>query len=174
MNKIFCNHCGKEVKGIDVNELAYGNCFYDYETHKFIGYGCVLCKKCWNKRNQIHINLDRKFLNMVEEETDIDIKDTMIPEECSQCLFVKLSPTGESLICDRTLSRVPWDGKPFDCPFNGVQESYGRLIDADALPISTAVSLDGKPYQYIHIDNIKAAPTIIPASKKEKVNIYDG
>lgn len=35
-----------------------------------------------------------------------------------------------------------------------------RLIDADALTISTAVPLDGKPYQYVHIDNIKAAPTV--------------
>lgn len=45
---------------------------------------------------------------------------------------------------------------------------HGRLIDADALTISTAVPLDEKPYQYVHIDNIKAAPTIIPASKEGK------
>ncbi len=45
---------------------------------------------------------------------------------------------------------------------------HGRLIDADALTISTAVPLDEKPYQYDHIDNIKAAPTIIPASEKEE------
>ena len=42
---------------------------------------------------------------------------------------------------------------------------HGRLIDADALTISTAVPLDGKPYRYVHIDNIKDAPTIIPASE---------
>jgi len=44
---------------------------------------------------------------------------------------------------------------------------HGRLIDAGALTISTAVPLDEKPYQYVHIDNIKAAPTIIPASEEE-------
>ncbi len=89
-----------------------------------------------------------------------------MPKRCSECFFAKLSPTGESLICDRILSKVPWDERPFDCPFSEVQEPHGRLIDADALPISTAVSLDGKPYQYVHIDNIKAAPTIISASKE--------
>lgn len=47
-----------------------------------------------------------------------------------------------------------------------IHEPHGKLIDADALPISTAVPLDGKPYQYVHIDNIKAAPFIIPASKE--------
>lgn len=44
---------------------------------------------------------------------------------------------------------------------------HGRLIDADALTISTAVPLDGKPYQYVHIDNIKGAPTVIEAEEEE-------
>ena len=43
---------------------------------------------------------------------------------------------------------------------------HGDLIERDALTISTAVPLDGRPYQYVHVDNIKAAPTIIPASGK--------
>ena len=43
---------------------------------------------------------------------------------------------------------------------------HGRLIDADALKISTAVPLNWKPYRYAHIDNIEAAPTIIPASEE--------
>lgn len=42
---------------------------------------------------------------------------------------------------------------------------HGDLIDRDALTISTAVPIDGKPYQYVHIDNIKDAPAIIPADK---------
>lgn len=66
MSKTFCSHCSKEIKGIDINELAYDDCFYDYDIHKFIGYGYVLCKKCWNERNQVHIDLDMKFLNMTE------------------------------------------------------------------------------------------------------------
>lgn len=43
---------------------------------------------------------------------------------------------------------------------------HGRLIDADALPVSTAVPLNGKSYKYVHIDNISIAPTIIPADIK--------
>ena len=45
---------------------------------------------------------------------------------------------------------------------------HGRCIDVDTLTISTAVPLDGKPYQYVHIDNIKTAPTIIEAEEKDK------
>ena len=45
---------------------------------------------------------------------------------------------------------------------------HGDLIDRDVLTISTAVPLDGKPYQYVHIDNIKAAPVVIPAEEDEE------
>ena len=51
-----------------------------------------------------------------------------------------------------------------DCPLVPVLP-HGRCIDADALAISTAMQLDGEPYQYVHIDNIKGAPTIIPAEE---------
>lgn len=43
---------------------------------------------------------------------------------------------------------------------------HGRLIDADVLPTSTAVPLDGEPYQYVHINNIKNALTIVPEDKE--------
>ena len=43
---------------------------------------------------------------------------------------------------------------------------HGDLIDRDELSISTAVPLDGKSYQYIHIDNIKNALTVIQAEKE--------
>lgn len=54
-------------------------------------------------------------------------------------------------------------------------QPHGRLIDADALAISTAVPIDGKPYQYVHIDNIKASPTIIPAEiiSENEIKIID-
>lgn len=55
-----------------------------------------------------------------------------MPTKCSECLFAKLSPTGESLICNYMLSRVSWDERPFDCPLTEVQP-HGRLIDADEL-----------------------------------------
>ena len=44
---------------------------------------------------------------------------------------------------------------------------HGDLIERDKLAISTAVPLDEKPYQYVHIDNIKAAPVVIPAEEGE-------
>lgn len=44
---------------------------------------------------------------------------------------------------------------------------HGDLIERDALTISTAVPLDGKSYQYVHIDNIKGASIIIPASEED-------
>ena len=64
----------------------------------------------------------------------------------------------------------------YECCQNGTRPSWcplvtvpphGRCIDVDALTTSTAVPIDGKPYQYVHIDNIKAAPTIIPAEEGE-------
>ena len=54
-----------------------------------------------------------------------------MPETCSDCLLAKLSATGESLICNYMLSKVPWDEKPFDCPLIEVPTPNGRLIDAD-------------------------------------------
>ena len=53
-----------------------------------------------------------------------------IPKNCSECLLVKLSPTGESLICNYMLSRVSWKERPFDCPLIPVP-AHGRVIDAD-------------------------------------------
>lgn len=58
------------------------------------------------------------------------IKGMEMPTRCGECLLAKLSPTGESLICNYMLSRVPWDERPFDCPLVPVP-SHGRLIDAD-------------------------------------------
>ena len=70
MRKIYCDHCGKEIKGIEINELTCDDCYYDYETCKFVGYGYALCEKCWSERHRAHINLDMKFLNMVEERIE--------------------------------------------------------------------------------------------------------
>ena len=67
MRKTFCDHCGKEIKGVEINELACDDCFFDEEIRKFVGAGYTLCEKCWAERHQAHINLDMKFLNLVEE-----------------------------------------------------------------------------------------------------------
>ena len=67
MRKTFCDHCGKEIKGVEINELDCDDCFFDAETRDFVGAGYTLCEKCWDERHQAHINLDMKFLNLVEE-----------------------------------------------------------------------------------------------------------
>jgi len=104
------------------------------------------------------------------------IKGMEMPKNCGECLLAKLSPTGESLICNYMLSRVPWDERPFDCPLVPVP-LHGRLIDADALieamarmvpwaitdPTANAF-LDGLSAAY---NAIQAAPTIIEAEEGE-------
>ena len=67
MRKTFCDHCCKEIKGLDINELDCDDCFFDSETRKFVGEGYTLCEKCLVERHQLHINLDMNFLNIVEE-----------------------------------------------------------------------------------------------------------
>ena len=42
---------------------------------------------------------------------------------------------------------------------------HGRLIDADELPVSTAVPFDHASYEYVSLYNIKIAPTIIEAEE---------
>lgn len=67
MRKTFCDHCGKELKGPEINELDTDDCFFDFENREFIGVGLTLCEKCWAERHQAHIDLDMKFLRLIEE-----------------------------------------------------------------------------------------------------------
>ena len=105
----------------------------------------------------------------------IYIKGMEIPKNCGECLLAKLSPTGESLICNYILSRVSWEEIPFDCPFIPVPE-HGRLIDADAFERHECNGCDGAcealPCDCTNCDaecrcdfmlDIHSAPTIIPA-----------
>ncbi len=98
----------------------------------------------------------------------IYIKDMEMPESCRDCHFCAGQANTGYGVC--AWCRV--DGKARDaytrqdCPLVPVPEPHGKLIDVDTLPISTAVPLDGRPYQYVHIDNIKAASIIIPASEE--------
>lgn len=90
------------------------------------------------------------------------IKGMEMPENCGECLLAKLSPTGESIYCNYSLSTVPWDERPFDCPLVPVPE-HGRLIDADALE---ALFWDGQCYFTENIKyKIKNIETIIPADE---------
>lgn len=72
--------------------------------------------------------------------------------------LIVITSDGVALLIDKELTTLE-RSKAIPVP------EHGRLIDADALTISTAVPLNGKPYQYVHIDNIKSAPTIIPAEE---------
>lgn len=67
MRKTFCDHCGKELAGAEINELKCDDCFFDDEIEEFVGAGYTLCEKCWEERERAHINFDMNFLNMVEE-----------------------------------------------------------------------------------------------------------
>lgn len=65
--------------------------------------------------------------------SDVLIRGMEMPTRCGECLLAKLSPTGESIICNYMLSRVSWEERPFDCPLVHVPP-HGRLIaEADAV-----------------------------------------
>ena len=65
MVKYFCDHCGKEIHGNEINELDEEDCFYDhFDTKKLVGFGAILCPDCLDKRIQEHIQLDLNFLNI--------------------------------------------------------------------------------------------------------------
>ena len=106
--------------------------------------------------------------------SDILIKGMEMPKKCSECLLTKLSPTGESLICNYMLSKVSWDEKPFDCPLIELPP-HGDLIDRDVArksirPWSPEDERNGctfdtvKKLMHTMLDR---APTIIPAEKSE-------
>ena len=89
------------------------------------------------------------------------IKGMEMPKNCGECLLAKLSPTGESLICNYMLSRVSWKERPFDCPLIPVPE-HGRLIDADALIRGNGIKEIPEYYEVVC-----NAPTIIEAEESE-------
>ena len=96
-----------------------------------------------------------------------------MPQCCEECRFFawKRGVGQHCAVDDRITFHATLDGfdvgyeRNGECPLVPVLP-HGDLIERDELPISTAVPLDGKPYQYVHIDNIKGAPTIIPAEEE--------
>ena len=99
---------------------------------------------------------------------DILIRDIEMPKEPDE--FIEIAIFGDGKVIQTGESwRNLENGKCYYTSttpekfFNAVPTpSHGDLIDRDKLAISTSVSLDGKPYQYVHIDNIKSAPIVIP------------
>lgn len=102
----------------------------------------------------------------------IYIKDMGMPTRCGRCDMCITEAGGDTDAhkeCCITGAIIDNLGEKMeDCPLVSIPP-HGRCIDADALTISTAVPLDGKPYQYVHIDNIDDAPTIIPAEEASDV-----
>ena len=99
------------------------------------------------------------------------IKGMEMPRSCMLCpLCVEEADPASGEMCMVTGTLMPpcTRERLDNCPLVPVPK-HGRFIDADALTISTAVPLDGKPYRYIHIDNIENAPTIIPADEEKYV-----
>ena len=88
--------------------------------------------------------------------------DVKFPKACEHCHFY------DGLLCCvlDTYIHDP-ENKQEDCPLVPVPP-HVDLIDRNALAISTAVPLDGKPYRYVHIDNIENASTIIPADEPKE------
>lgn len=64
MIQIFCNHCGKGIKGEEIKELTSCDCYVDAETGKVVGSGCTLCAQCMSLREKAHILLDKEFLHI--------------------------------------------------------------------------------------------------------------
>ncbi len=78
-----------------------------------------------------------------------------MPTRCCECLLAKLSPTGESIYCNYSLSTVPWDERPFDCPLVQVPP-HGDLFDITKVKITPS---DDEDIAY----EIDFGNTIIPA-----------
>lgn len=93
------------------------------------------------------------------------IKGMDMPTSCCNCPLAKLSTTGETLFCNYTLSSVPWDDKPFDCPLVPVPE-HGPLIDADAFERRCMFDAGINDMQDV-IYAMRDYPHIIPADKEE-------
>ena len=111
----------------------------------------------------------------------IIIRGMEMPENCSVCPLSKLSPTGESLVCNATLFHVPWDERSEDCPLLPLPEKHGRLVDVDELQ---KVKFHPLPYTHItpsdvHAESYKRgwndaidaitedAPTVVKAEEEE-------
>lgn len=86
------------------------------------------------------------------------VKGMEMPKNCCECFLAKLSPTGESIACNYTLSTVPWDGLADDCPLVHVP-ARGRLIDADALVQDKEINT------FEAVFAVAKAPTIIQAEE---------
>ena len=101
----------------------------------------------------------------------IYVKDIELPKEPDEMIELAIFGDGKTLKTGESW-RSPVDGKCYYGPSEDMNtysalavSSHGRLIDADELPVSTAVPFDHASYEYVSLYNIKIAPTIIEAEE---------
>ena len=151
--------------------------------------GNYMRSTCWafKEAPKLTTNYDRIRAKSVEELDEIMVGDCQpnaksgkggnmkiyieekdIPESCFDCPFMLHRSfclvNTKIEFTDEEYSELK--GRYIGCPLVPLPP-HGDLIDRSALVIRTAVPLDGKPYQYVHIDHIKAAPAVIKAKEDE-------
>lgn len=102
--------------------------------------------------------------------SDLLIKGMEMPKSCCACRLKMNCDDCEGFECVCLplhtqigyLNDLLTDKRRDDCPLVPVPP-HGRLIDADELPVSTAVPFDHASYEYVSLYNIRIAPTIIEA-----------
>lgn len=92
------------------------------------------------------------------------IKGMEMPKKCIHCELQTYGLCGVQ--CDKDISRAVMDSvRDTDCPLIPVPD-HGRLIDADALKKMHHWTDDYYEIEYVEVEDIDAAPTIIPADKE--------
>lgn len=62
VNTKICSHCGKKLMNRNTCTLDICDTFYHSKMFKSVGVGAVLCSECAQLRNNLHAELDMKFL----------------------------------------------------------------------------------------------------------------
>ena len=100
--------------------------------------------------------------------SDILIRGMEMPEVCAFCWFCLKKD--DDHICGRTkesLGNFAFElSRGKDCPLVPVPP-HGRLIDADALKKKRHWTDDFYETEYVEVEDIDAAPTIIPEEEGE-------
>lgn len=89
------------------------------------------------------------------------IRGMEMPTSCQHCF----ASDDESRFCRAANEYIPMLGKPNFCPLVPVPP-HGDLIDRDALKNKHHWTDDFYETEYVEVEDIDAAPTIIPASEE--------